>query len=282
MPYDVQKYPAGSHHPNDISFRAIEGKPATPDEAKFAAKVNVDCMRLNWLAEHVWDDFEKEKSYQAALHSLYSAALAGVGNDVGVIDNGERTLTQSHQRIMTTVGRKYVTSSLVPVALVSIVLLVISVGLLIYSPEISATVLRSQPVLVNTAAYVTALAYAWIGCSLALMLNNLWRAATISWDNFEFFDPAGIPPAIRALGVILLVIMVMIVMVQKLIIIGLFSTQLNDFVILPSKTGDVAQVNLTLSFILGALCGFSEGPMIRIIQNAFGNPTSKPPAAPAT
>jgi hypothetical protein len=274
MPYEVFKYPENSQYPNDVAFRGISGKEPTPEERLFAVKINLDCIRLRWLGSKLFNKYTENPVFQECLHLFYGAAQAGLADTVGSIETGGNVLVGARHHVMITMGRKFIGLFLIPVVFICGCLILISIGLLVWRDEISIRVSSVIPELKYSEIYLTSLSVAWLGVSLSVLLSYLWRTRGINWDDLEYLDPSGTPPSVRVLGVTVLVIILMVLLLSNIVIVGLFNTPLNKFISY-ADSGGAPTISFPLSFLVGAVCGLSESPIIGIVQNVF-RPTSQP------
>jgi hypothetical protein len=276
MPYDVALYPDGSE-PDDIAFHAIHGKDATPQEGAFALAIETDCSRLRWVDSKISKNHIKSNEFKVCLREFYRAAQAVQDGAKAPPDFG-KLLEGSRGYAMNTIGRRFLVKFIKPVIVICVTVILISLGLLLSRSAIANFIQNSMNEIKHVDVYLSALCYAWIGSSIAIMLSYLWRMGTVKWDSIEYIDPAGLPPAMRALGILLLVILLMVLLLSRIIIIGLANTPLNDFVPAPGTGELVPSPSFLLSFLVGAVCGLSEAPLIRTLQTLFGNLTTRPGA----
>jgi hypothetical protein len=291
--YDVQRWP-DANNPSQIRFVVSGNNPPSASESALSGIIRGDVDKLARIAEPLFPSFVQNSTYKDCYERFYDAAQEGLQSPNGNIQRGRQALEDARQHAMLLLGRKARDRFVVRMIFTAGVELVLS-AILILCVIIFWQFVDARPIIGDTTpaysdrytethnmytamlflaapSYAVSLGLAGVGIFIAIVLANMWYLRDLTWERVDFLDPAGLHPAIRVFSVWLLTVLLMVLLANKVIIVGIMNVTLNEFV-----------GNVGLSLLVGILCGLSEVPVVGLIQRAFSRPTVTPqPAATGT
>jgi len=268
-PYQIVRLPAHNANPETIGFQAVKDVTPTPEEQAFSVEINRDVNKLRRLAASLFKNFASSQQFRNAYDQFFDAAQGGLQVGVGSLSVGRPALEDARQSAVLTLGRQARNRFLVRVLGFSLIVLIVSLFLLMYSMKFGSLVKINVPSFSDDSAhpekYIAALGFAGIGIFLSINLTNAWYLTPLTWEKIDFLDRDGMPASLRMLGVFLVTAVLMVLLSARVLIIGVMSVELNDFA-----------NNILLSVLVGLLCGLGEVAVSAIIQRALSKPVEAP------
>jgi hypothetical protein len=257
--FQVVTMPLESRAPTGIAFRQIQGVTATKEDSVFAARVVARLKSVKRMLNHD-AKFAEQQPFRDIFLDLLGIAKSAVERPDGDLMLGEVGLKDFEDNTLIDLGKSSRNRFFRIQGLYCLIALSLGALAIYLSPFANSYEHGADK-------FVQAFGFDLIGISIAVLLAGLWRNKTITWENIDYLDPDGYPPPIRILGVVLLSVVLMVILYKKVLILGVGSIELNNFV----TSLDDGTINLSRAsaMILGFLCGLSEVPVVKIVQKYF-------------